>query len=63
MRSRYRIIDAESPYFLTATVVHWLPVFTYHDACDIMIAPPEHARYSSAHCYLKNDKMIARAII
>jgi putative transposase len=27
-RSRYRIFETEYPYFLTSTVVGWLPVFT-----------------------------------
>ncbi len=48
MRSRYRIIDAESPYFLTATVVHWLPVFTYHDTCDIVVEALQFCRNEKA---------------
>ena len=28
MRSRYRVVDTESVYFVTSTIVEWLPVFT-----------------------------------
>jgi REP element-mobilizing transposase RayT len=34
-RSRYRIHEAEFPYFLTCTVVGWLPVFTRPEAVQI----------------------------
>lgn len=27
-RSRYRIIESQAPYFLTSTVLDWLPLFT-----------------------------------
>jgi hypothetical protein len=26
-RSRYNILDNDPPYFLTATIVNWLPLF------------------------------------
>jgi len=28
-RSRYRIFETEYPYFITNTIVAWLPVFAY----------------------------------
>ena len=34
-RSRYRIFETEYPYFLTNTIVGWLPVFTRPEAVDI----------------------------
>jgi putative transposase len=37
MRSRYRINDPSQPYFITATVVNWLPVFTNLACCDIIV--------------------------
>jgi REP element-mobilizing transposase RayT len=35
-RSRYRCFESEYPYFLTCTIVGWLPVFTRHEAVDIV---------------------------
>jgi putative transposase len=37
MRSRYRINDPSQPYFITATVVNWLPVFTNAACCNIIV--------------------------
>src|SRR5262249_35734812 len=36
-RTRNRIYDATPPYFLTCTVVGWLPVFTNPDAVQIVL--------------------------
>ena len=35
-RSRYRIFETEYPYFLTCTVVGWLPIFTRPEAVEII---------------------------
>jgi REP element-mobilizing transposase RayT len=35
-RSRYRIFETEYPYFMTWTVVGWLPVFTRPTAVEII---------------------------
>ena len=35
-RSRYRIFETEYPYFMTCTIVGWLPVFTRPEAVDII---------------------------
>ena len=36
MRSRYTIIESEGIYFLTATIVSWLPVLIGDDACRLI---------------------------
>jgi putative transposase len=36
-RSRYRIFETDFPYFLTCTIVGWLPVFTRPQAVDIIL--------------------------
>ena len=36
-RSRYRILEADKPHFLTCTVLGWLPVFTRPDAVQILL--------------------------
>ena len=36
MRSRYKIIELESPHFITCTIVGWLPVFTRKEYFDII---------------------------
>ncbi len=35
-RSRYRIFETEYPYFMTCTIVGWLPVFTRPEAVDVV---------------------------
>ncbi|MDR4504414.1 MAG: transposase [Candidatus Scalindua sp.] len=37
MRSRYRITEKEGIYFVTSTIVEWIPVFTTQKYCDIVI--------------------------
>jgi hypothetical protein len=41
-RSRYRIFETEYPYFLTSTLVGWLPVFTRPEAANIVYDPWRH---------------------
>ena len=36
-RTRYRIFETEYPYFLTCTVVGWLPIFTRPEAVEIVL--------------------------
>jgi putative transposase len=36
-RTRYRIFEDQYPYFLTCTVVGWLPVFTRPEAVHIIL--------------------------
>ena len=47
MRSRYSIVEPEGVYFLTATIVEWLPVFTSRESCDIVIRTLEYYRKNS----------------
>ena len=35
-RTRYRIFETEYPYFLTSTIVGWLPLFTRREAVEIV---------------------------
>jgi REP element-mobilizing transposase RayT len=44
MRSRYRIHNPEGTYFITSTIVQWLPVFTTAACCDILIQSLLHCR-------------------
>ena len=50
MRSRYRVYEPDAAYFVTATVVAWLPVFTTAARCDILTGSLEYCR---AHKGLK----------
>jgi len=36
-RSRYRIFETEYPYFMTCTIVGWLPIFTRPSAVNIVL--------------------------
>ncbi len=36
-RTRYRIHETEYPYFMTCTIVGWLPIFTRPDSVEIVL--------------------------
>ena len=36
-RSRYRILNKQSPHFMTATINHWLPLFTRPATVNIVL--------------------------
>ncbi len=44
MRSRYRAHEPHAAYFVTSTVVAWLPIFTTAARCDILIESLEYCR-------------------
>src|SRR5262245_20227210 len=44
MRSRYHARQADTAYFVTSTIVAWLPVFTTAARCDIIIEAFEYCR-------------------
>jgi len=44
MRSRYHAHESERAYFVTSTVVQWLPVFTTAPRCDILVAALQYCR-------------------
>jgi putative transposase len=44
MRSRYRIHESAQAYFVTATIIEWLPVFSTAACCDILVAALAHSR-------------------
>ena len=48
MRSRYAIQEAGSAYFITSTIVEWLPVFTSAACCDIVVDALLHCRKHKA---------------
>jgi REP element-mobilizing transposase RayT len=37
MRSKYRIINEEGVYFITSTIIEWIPIFTNRKYFDIII--------------------------
>ena len=37
MRSQYKIYDNEGVYFITSTVIEWIPIFTCKQYFDILI--------------------------
>jgi hypothetical protein len=69
--SRYRVQCDPCPHFLTATVNHWLPLFTRTETVNIVldyihqnpvkrgyVDQPEHWRYSSARNYAGQEALI-----
>jgi len=36
-RSRYRVVEDGKPYFITSSVIHWLPLFTVPALAEIVI--------------------------
>jgi len=49
-RTRYKIFETEFPYFMTCTIVGWLPVFTRPEAAEIVF---ESWRYLQREKQLK----------
>ena len=45
-RSRYRILKNSTPHFLTATINHWLPIFTRTETVNIVL---DSWRYLQQH--------------
>jgi putative transposase len=43
MRSQYKVTE-HGGYFLTATIVEWLPVFTTAESCEIVVRALAHYR-------------------
>jgi REP element-mobilizing transposase RayT len=48
MRSRYRILEAAHPQFITGTTVAWLPIFTTAARCDILVNAFDYCRQHKA---------------
>ena len=48
MRSRYKITDKDGIYFITSTIVEWLPIFTSSAYFDIIINSFDFCRKSKA---------------
>jgi REP element-mobilizing transposase RayT len=48
MRSRYAIREAHAAYFVTSTIVEWLPVFTTTACCNILAQSLIHCRERKA---------------
>jgi putative transposase len=44
MPTRYRIHEPHRAYFVTVTVIEWLPIFTTGGCCDIIVHSLEHCR-------------------
>jgi len=46
MRTRYKIHSKgpQHPYFITSTIVAWIPVFTHKDHFEILAASPAYCR-------------------
>ncbi len=45
MRSRYKIVENSNLYFITSTIVEWIPVFTDKVFCDIIIDSLTYCRH------------------
>ena len=46
MRSRYKIYDKDSPYFITSTIIEWVPIFMSKTYFDILVSS---IRYCQEH--------------
>ncbi len=49
-RSRYQIVDSSYPYFVTCTILHWIPVFTRPQTVGMVI---ESLKYLQKDANLK----------
>jgi len=50
MRSRYRFVDLYGTYFLTMTIVEWIPVFTQRTVCEIIAESLSFCRANKSLC-------------
>lgn len=60
MRSRYKAREPDGRYFVTSTIVGWLPVFTTAACCDILV---ESFEYCRTHKGLKIHAWVIMEII
>jgi REP element-mobilizing transposase RayT len=44
MRTRYKILESEPPYFITCTTVAWIPIFTRKPYFDILLSTLNFSR-------------------
>ena len=44
MRSRYKIMENRNLYFITSTIIEWIPVFTKREYCDIIVQSLSYCR-------------------
>ena len=51
MRSRYQAREANRAYFITSTIVEWLPVFTTAACCDLLVSSLEYCRQHALKIY------------
>jgi putative transposase len=57
MRSRYRYVEDDAPYFLTATIIEWIPIFTHQKYFEIITRSLQFCRKN------KNLKIHAYVIL
>ncbi len=50
-RSRYKITEPNKPYFVTLTVLHWLPVFTRPETVNILLSSLDFIRKDGLKIY------------
>ena len=50
-RSRYKIVDPTLPYFVTCTVLHWIPVFTRPATVEIILDSLRHLMEEGLNVY------------
>ncbi|MBM4055615.1 MAG: transposase [Planctomycetes bacterium] len=50
MRSRYKIVESSNLYFITSTIIEWIPVFTEKIFCDIIIDSLTYCRQKKGLC-------------
>jgi REP-associated tyrosine transposase len=48
VRTRHHAREPERAYFVTSTIVQWLPIFTTAARCDILVAALEYCRAHKA---------------
>jgi putative transposase len=69
-RGRYKIYDTSLPYFLTMTVVDWMPIFAHPDVAEIILGSlryfqeVKHAKLyayvlmeNHLHCIVQSDNL------
>jgi REP element-mobilizing transposase RayT len=44
VRSRYKVLDSDGIYFITSSIIEWIPVFVSLEYCDIIIQSLEYCK-------------------
>src|SRR3989338_3450566 len=63
MRSRYQVIKNNGVYFITSTIIEWIPVFTKREYFDIIVQSLSYCRQNKGlklFAYVVSERKLAK---